>query len=316
MDAAIATSFALGALEPWMSGIGGIGTMVLYRASDKRFEVIDFGGSSPAGLNPDDYPLSNDGTVSDLFPWKRVLNDRNIHGAGSVAIPGVVAGMGEAHRRYGNLPWKDLVTPAAQLASAGLIVDWFTTENIAAAAGDLLKYPTAREEFLINGLPPVAQWGVKTQVRLPRPRYGKSLQWIAEQGADAFYRGALAQTMANELEAAGGPMRPQDFANYKVRVTKSLAIPYRNAVVHASPELTAGPTLAQTLKQLSAWAPDSSAPNAQTYAAYCRALQAAYKQRLSDMGDADGKRAIGAEHLSPNCTTHFNVSMPRAIWWP
>ena len=61
IDAVIATSFALGALEPWMSGIGGGGTMVLYRAKEQRFEVIDFGMCAPQGLSATDYPLTGEG---------------------------------------------------------------------------------------------------------------------------------------------------------------------------------------------------------------------------------------------------------------
>ena len=87
-----------------------------------------------------------------------------------------------------------------------------------------------------------------------------------------------------------------------------LAIPYRHATVYATPELTAGPTLAQTLLQLAQWTPGGPRPDAQAYAAYARALQAAYRQRLDDMGDADGRRTVGAGHLpAPTCTTHFNV---------
>ena len=323
IDAAVATSFALGALEPWMSGAGGLGTMVVYRAKEKRFEVIDFGGVSPQDLKAADFPLdTGGGAASDLFPWARVKDDRNIHGPTSVVVPGVVAGMGEAHRRYGKLAWRDLVMPAAQFSRDGLLVDWFTTENIAAGAADLRRYPSAAEEFLRDGLPPTAMWGIKSRITLPRPKYAKTLEWIAEHGAGSLYQGELANTLAAEMQAAGGAMRASDLAAYKARVLPSLAIPYRNSVVHATPELTAGPTLAQTLKLLSAWMPNAAAkagnasgaksagggaPDAQAYAAYGLALQAAYRQRLADMGDADGKRAIGAEHLAPSCTSHFNV---------
>ena len=66
IDAVIATTFALGVLEPWMSGIGGGGAMVLYRAREDRHEVIDYGMRAPGSLRPQDYPLS-DGAASDLF---------------------------------------------------------------------------------------------------------------------------------------------------------------------------------------------------------------------------------------------------------
>src|ERR1700747_949757 len=104
VDAVIATTFALGVLEPWMSGVGGGGAMVLYRARENRYEVIDYGMRAPRSLRPEDYPLT-DGAASDIFPGPRGKDDRNLHGPGSIAVPGVVAGMEEAHRRYAKLPW-------------------------------------------------------------------------------------------------------------------------------------------------------------------------------------------------------------------
>jgi gamma-glutamyltranspeptidase/glutathione hydrolase len=308
IDAAVATSFALGAIEPWMSGVGGIGAMVVHRAREGTTEVLSFGGESPAGLDPRDYPLAADGTADGLFPWRRVEGDRNLHGPGSIAVPGVVAGMGEAHARWGRLAWRELVQPAARLAEEGLEVDWFTTVNIATGAAELRLYPAAAAEFLRDGLPPSVPWGVRDVLRLPRPRYAATLRHIAAEGARSFHEGPLARAMADEIAQAGGALRADDLAAYRVRTTPSLAIPYRDAIVHATPELTAGPTLAQTLKHLSGWTPSGATPDVDAYAAYGRALQHAYRQRLSDMGDADGRRAIGAEHLPrPSCTTHFNV---------
>jgi gamma-glutamyltranspeptidase len=125
VDAIIATTFALAVLEPWMSGFGGGGTMVLYRARDNRCEVIDYGMRAPNGLRVEDYPMS-EGVGSDVFPWARVKDDRNLHGPGSIAVPGVVAGMAEAHRRHARLPWGDLLAPAVTFGrrgSRGRLVD-------------------------------------------------------------------------------------------------------------------------------------------------------------------------------------------------
>jgi hypothetical protein len=68
---------ALNVLEPWNSGIGGGGAMVLYRAAENRYEVIDYGMCAPQSLRVADYPLSGEGAASDLFPWPRVKDDRN-----------------------------------------------------------------------------------------------------------------------------------------------------------------------------------------------------------------------------------------------
>src|SRR5881392_893987 len=79
VDAVIATTFALGVLEPWMSGLGGGGAMVLYRARENCYEVIDYGMRAPNGLRVADYPLTA-GAASDIFPWPRVKDDRNLQG--------------------------------------------------------------------------------------------------------------------------------------------------------------------------------------------------------------------------------------------
>ncbi len=120
VDAVIATTFALGVLEPWMSGVGGGGAMVLYRAHEDRYEVIDYGMRAPGGLRPEDYPLTGDGAASDIFPWPQVKDDRNLHGPASIAVPGVVAGMEEAHRRHAKLPWRELLGACVALADKGL----------------------------------------------------------------------------------------------------------------------------------------------------------------------------------------------------
>ena len=126
VDAVIATTFALGVLEPWMSGVGGGGAMVLYRARENRYEVIDYGMRAPDGLRPEDYPLTGDGAASDFFPWPRVKDDRNLHGPGSIAVPG----RGGGHGGSASPPRQDAVAGIAeperrsrQRRSAGGLVD-------------------------------------------------------------------------------------------------------------------------------------------------------------------------------------------------
>src|SRR3954469_19322160 len=151
IDAVVATTFALGVLEPWMSGLGGGGAMVLYRARKRRYEVIDYGMRAPNSLRVEDYPLT-EGAASDIFPWQRVKDDRNLQGPGSIAVPGVVAGMEEAHRRHAKLPWQELLAPSITLAGEGLLVDWWTTLMIASSAVDLRRYPASAAAYLQDGL--------------------------------------------------------------------------------------------------------------------------------------------------------------------
>jgi gamma-glutamyltranspeptidase / glutathione hydrolase len=308
VDAVVATTFALGVLEPWMSGLGGGGAMVLYRARENRFEVIDYGMRAPDSLRVADYPLTGDGTASDLFPWARVKDDRNLHGPGSVAVPGVVAGMEEAHRRHAKMPWQELLRPSVRLASEGLAVDWWTTLMIASSAADLRRYPASAAAYLVDGLPPNAQWGIRSSMRLPQDRLKATMSHLAAEGPRDFYAGDLARSIASDVRAAGGALSVEDLGAFHAHLREPLTISYRGGKVFATPELTAGPTLAHALRLLQRdFEPAKGGPDASAYTNYALALQSAYRERLQDMGDADGKRALGAEHLAPSCTTHFSV---------
>jgi gamma-glutamyltranspeptidase/glutathione hydrolase len=308
VDAVIATTFALGVLEPWMSGVGGGGAMVLYRARENRYEVIDYGMRAPGSLRAEDYPLAGDGAASDIFPWARVKDDRNLHGPGSIAVPGVVAGMEEAHRRHAKLPWQELLGPSVSLADQGLSVDWWTTLMIASSAADLRRYPASAAAYLEDGLPPNAQWGIRSGVRLPQHGLKTTLAHLAASGPRDFYEGDLARSIAADVQAGGGALSIDDLASFRAHAREPLAIPYRGGKVYATPELTCGPTLAHALRLLQeSLQPGRGGPDARAYTAYALALQSAYRERLKDMGDADGRRALGAEHLAPACTTNFSV---------
>ena len=300
VDAAIATSFALGALEPWGSGIGGGGAMVLYRAAEDDYTVIDFGMRAPAGLDPTHYPLTGQGISSDLFPWARVHEDRNVHGPLAVAVPGVVDGMRVAHERYANLPWRDLVAPAVGFAEEGLLIDWFAVENIASAAADLSRYAASREAFLVEGRPPVPAWAARIEVRLPQIRLARTLRRLADAGPRDFYDGDLSRSIVREIQDVGGALSARDLATYTARTVPPLSITYRDTRVAATPELTAGPTLAYALHALEERLKAGREPDAKAYLAYAECLQEAYSYRLTHMGDVDGGRA-------PGCTSHFCV---------
>src|ERR1700735_1359940 len=98
VDAAVATAFALAVREPWNSGLGGIGFMVVHPPGGGRAEVVDFGPVAPASLDPTAYGLTEE-TRTELFTWARVEDDRNAHGPLSVAIPSAVQGYARAVER-------------------------------------------------------------------------------------------------------------------------------------------------------------------------------------------------------------------------
>ena len=302
VDAAVATSFAIGVLEPWMSGPAAGGCMTLWRAGEQRACVVDYGMRSPGALDPANYPLAGDGRSADLFPWPRVVDDRNVQGATAVAVPGVVAGMGLAHQRFGRLPWAELILPAAQLAEQGLLVDWYSGLLTASTAKALSLDADAATMFLDEGRWPIlAGWTAHQPRHLDQKAFARTLRQLAQAGPQDFYRGEIAQALVKDVQAKGGCLSAQDLASYQAELREALAIPYRGGRLYAPPGLTGGPTLAAALGHLARQPQQASAtPGPQSYAALASALRQAFEARLQGMGDHEAPTA-------PGCTTHFSV---------
>ena len=299
VDAAVATSFAIGVVEPWMSGPAGGGAAVHWRAETGEAVAINFGMRSPKGLNVEDYPLSGEGKAGDLFPWERVVADRNVEGATAIAVPGTVDGIGQAHGRWGRMPWADLLAPAIAHAREGMLVDWYAALLIASTARNLAKDADAAAMFLDDGKWPKASgWTAIPDNRLDQSAMADMLDTLAKGGPRAFYAGDIAQGMAGDVQAKGGCLTTEDLAGYRAWMGRAQAVPYRDALFHVMPGLTAGPTFARVMGQLSDV--DLSAP-LQAYPAYARALSRAYAERLGTMGDT------GEVPEAPGCTTHFSI---------
>ena len=297
IDAAVATSLAIGAVEPWMSGLGGGGFMLVYLAAQDRVYAIDFGMIAPRELNPDDYPLSG-GNASDLFGWPAVQEDRNLRGFPAVAVPGYIAGISLAAERFGTRSWAEAIAPAVELAEAGMIADWYATLMIATAARDLTHFPESARVLLPDGYPPVGEWGTPP----PRIKLGNlatTLRHLRDSGPRDFYEGEIARSLISDLSAGGNKITDEDLRSYAAQVMPAEKENYHNATVHAAPGLTAGPTLLAALERLSDCAL-GDIPNADTYLAYAECLETAYTERFEIMGDSNDSRA-------PSCTTHISA---------
>src|SRR5215469_10160168 len=221
VDAAVATAFALAAVEPWSSGLGGIGHLVVHQAGADRAESIDFGPIAPRGLDPAAYPLSGQ-TRAELFAWTQgVVGDRNVRGPLSFVIPSAVRGYALAIERFGRLPWRDLVKPAIALARSGLPVDWFTTLKVASAAPDLRRYAESRRVWLPDGLPPVCPPD-SDGMSLALGRLAETLQRLAETGPTDFYEGEIAHSIVADTAAGGGILSAGDLADCRARIVPAL----------------------------------------------------------------------------------------------
>jgi gamma-glutamyltranspeptidase / glutathione hydrolase len=301
VDAAVAAAFVIGVAEPWMSGIGGVGGMLVHDAKSGRTTGLDFGGRSPKGLNVDDF-IRVEGSDSDLFGWPAVKGSINSVGPKAMVTPSQPLGLWTAHQAFGRLPWAELLAPAVSLAETGITVDWHTTLMIATAFADLAKDPASAERYLRAGAPPVAPAATTGQeLRLPAPALARTLRTLATNGAPAMYRGPLADSIAADIQAMGGYLSTDDLAEYRVATVQPLAISYGQQTIEVLPELNGGPTLAvafDALKQ--ARRSPGRRPGPADYVAYADAMQAAWQDRFARLGDA-------GERSAPTCTTHLSV---------
>ncbi|HBB17092.1 MAG TPA: gamma-glutamyltransferase [Syntrophus sp. (in: bacteria)] len=299
IDAAVATGFALAAVEPWNCGLGGVGFMLIYLARENRVQVVDFGPISPRGLDPADYPLAG-GFSTDLFPWPRVKDDRNAHGPRSFAVPSQVDGLGLALERFGTRPFAELLQPAIALAEQGIAVDWFLTLKTATMARELSRYAITRDVWLPHGMPPVTAPGAPLE-RLVLKGLAGTLRKLASGGRRDFYEGEIARTLLQDMATVGGIIGAEDLARYTARLVAPLEVDYRGARIALAGGLTAGPTLAHALRALGGMTFQAGGPHADAFVAYARVLRDAYAERLQTMGDTSDAR-------DPSSTTHFNVA--------
>jgi gamma-glutamyltranspeptidase/glutathione hydrolase len=300
VDAAVATSLALGAVEPWMSGLGGGGFATVWDAGRKEIRCLDYGMVAPAALDPNDYPLTGKPTGEGFFGWPGVVDDRNIMGPYSIATPGLVAGLGLAHKTFGRLPWSDLAQPAIALADRGLMLDWYGILAIVKESKLLAKFDETRKTYLPGDRVPLpADDGEAGFLKLGRLR--DTLRQLATDGPDKFYAGAIGRALVGDLNAMGCRLSQQDLTGYQARFIDPVEIAYRDARIFAPSGLTAGPTLARVLEGLQAGLSSAKgAPTAEHYRAFATVLDRAYRDRLANMGEQ--KR-----EPRETCTSHFNV---------
>jgi gamma-glutamyltranspeptidase len=218
VDAAVAASFALGVVEPDASGIGGDGMALVWRAGAPAPIVVDFKDLTPAAATLDNPTLLRDGHLVD-------------HGPAALNVPGVVAGMDHLHRRYGSgrVAWADLLAPAIDAAASGFVLDGALPATIAEGQATLARYEGSRALFLPGGRPP------RAGERFVNAGLAATLRVLAEQGADAFYRGELARRMVDDLAAHGGLLRRDDLERYRVVERAPVRGTYRGHVVFSTP---------------------------------------------------------------------------------
>jgi gamma-glutamyltranspeptidase/glutathione hydrolase len=249
VDAAVATAFAMTVLEPFMSTLGGSGTMLVHLARRGETIALDFNAVAPRRAHATMYRLTG-GVTEALFTWPTVEGDQNLHGHRSVAVPGSLAGLATALERWGTLTLADALAPAIALAREGFEPDWYHALNHARFLEELGQHAGTARAYLRNGRaihrPPSMEPGDVVRY----PDLARSLELIAREGPDAFYRGALAQAIHDEMVAHDGLVTKDDLAAYRVRVGPPLLGRYRDVELALSPGATGGVTALEILNVL------------------------------------------------------------------
>jgi gamma-glutamyltranspeptidase/glutathione hydrolase len=297
IDAAVATGMAIGTLEPWMSGIGGVGFMTVWSARERRAWTVDYGPISARRLDPGNYPIVGPGPAN-AFAWPDILERRNEVGYHSIAVPGQVAGMAKALERFGTLAWKDVMAPAIALARRGMELDWYMQVMIANGAQHLARFPASRAAYLPDdGLVPTLDWQASVRY-LKLGNLGETYQRLSDGGPREFYEGALARDIAADLQAGGSAIDRDDLAAYQARIVEPLSFEHGGATINVAGGLTAGPTLRRTVELAGGATGGGGPPDAAFFVAIAQALHQAYQERLSTLG----------EKPTNSCTTHFCVA--------
>ncbi len=246
VDAAVAALLALTVVEPMMVGIAGGGFMHI-RLPDGRHVVLDAMCTAPAATHPTIFE-----PVSDMPPHDmESVGRRSALGPTAVAVPGNLAGWTEAHRRFGALPFADVIAPAIGLAERGFTVTHYLSGAIRENAADLAADAAIAALFLPDGRP------LEAGARLAQGAYADSLRLIAREGAAALHGGSLGAVLAERI-ATGGPdagwLTLEDLAAYRVVEREAIVGTYRgHAIVGPPPPASSGVHVVQMLNILEAF---------------------------------------------------------------
>ena len=220
IDAAVAIGFALGVSEQQSSGIGGGGFMTVRFAETGEVVFIDFRDISGAAARLDMYEVLENGQVKD---------QANKIGALSVAVPGEVKGMLYALDTYGTMDRKTVMQPAIDMAENGFEVSKITSRDIKDAYRQISEFEATAKIYLD---PDEMPWDMGSIIK--NPDLANTLRLIAEQGEEVFYKGEIAQKIVAAVQAEGGYLTMEDFANYKIHVTEAVHGTYRGCDIYSS----------------------------------------------------------------------------------
>lgn len=239
VDAAIAVQLVLNVVEPQSSGIGGGGFLVHFTKTDGSLTTFDGRETAPASAKPDRF-LLHDGKPRDF--------DEAVKSGLSIGTPGLLRMLELAHKRFGKLPWTRLFEPAIRVAETGFPVS--TRLNLLLYMEGPSAFDGEAQALYFSP----SGWPRRIGSILRNPELASTFRIIAGQGADAFYKGPLAEAIAAEAKAAptvAGDLTTTDLAGYRAIERAAVCAPYRGyKICGMGPPSSGGTTVAQTLALL------------------------------------------------------------------
>ena len=270
VDAAVAVGFALAVVHSQAGNIGGGGFMVM-RMKDGKSYALDYRETAPAKATRDMY-----------LDAKGEPTDKSVYGALAAGVPGAVAGMLEAHRRFGKLSLPKVMNPAIALAANGYLVDDYRSRSYRSAIDRLKQYEGSAKAFLVDGKEPQAGTIFK------QPDLARTLTAIRDHGRDGFYKGWVAKAIVDEMARGGGIISFADLADYQAKWREPIKINYRGFTIWSMPPASSGGvTLAMILNIMEGYQPMPPFGSTALLHREAEAMRRAFMERNVALGDAD-----------------------------
>lgn len=286
VDAAVAVQFSLAVVFPFAGNIGGGGFMV-YRAKDGSANTLDFREMAPGKAHRDMY-LDSAGNV---------IKDLSIRGHLAVGVPGSVDGMIEAHKKYGSLPWAELVQPAIDVATKGYVATKKQADGFNRIAESLQENNTIAPEHLLKN------WNEGDTIY--QLDLAKTLVRIRDKGRAGFYEGETAQMLVDEMQRGNGIITQEDLNNYHSVWRNPITGTYRgDKIITMPPPSSGGIALVQLLQSVENFDLKDMGHNSANYVhLLTEAERRVYADRAEYLGDMDFYNVPIAQLTDPQYNT-------------
>ncbi|GED70769.1 gamma-glutamyltranspeptidase [Brevibacillus reuszeri] len=274
VDAAAAIQFSLNVVEPYMSGIGGGGYMMVYLKDQNKIIALD--GRETAGMNANpDFHLDEDGKPLSFFEFTT-----SGHAPGT---PGLLRLVEESLQKYGTMNLADVLDSAIEQAEQGIEVNWATERYTANEVRRIQKYEATEQVFMPGNE------SIREGDRLVQPDLAKTLRLIKEHGAKVLYEGEVGEALAREVQKHGGRLTMADLRAYTVKEAEPIRAPYRGyEIVSMGPSSSGGITMIQMLKLLEPYDLQSMGHLSADYMHHLlEAMHLSYADRAKHMADED-----------------------------